>query len=173
MASGGYFVALVVDNRTSGASIRIDPPTASVQTSVDVPTSVGFPATIGVNEEVQLLCTFYAGFFNNAEIDNLVMPVSLTSSGTTVSGTIRMYTAGGEHFPDYVITDLDVGGMRSTTQLPTSGLDVVGAATSGGAGTQVGTLTLVFSDLGANTAIQEANSYMIDALKLVVTAIPK
>jgi hypothetical protein len=164
MSSDGYQVGLVIDNRTSGARIRIDRPTITVQAEAigDV-----FPLTIEADEERGVICSLYAGMFDNAGKDNLVMPISITSGGATVSGTIRMYTGGGSHYPDYVFTELSAGELRTSSRLDVGGFDTVMA---GMGSSPVGTVTLVFSELGSTAVTQGTGTVVNDAIKLVVSA---
>lgn len=166
MASDGYLFGLAIDNRTSGARIRIDRPTVKVQTWVP---EDHFPITIKVNQEGRIGVSLYAGIMHNAGADNLVMPVSVTSGGTTASGTLRIFTAGGTHYPDYIVTELNVGEMRLSAQHYVSGLDGFTAGVLGP--TPVGEATLIFSDLGAHASTHAMEVGVIEAVKLAVAVV--
>ncbi len=136
---------LIVDNKTSANTFTIEKPKNNnyVQLLGD------FPATIGSSSEFKAAFNLsVSAFWNVNENDELNVAVNMSNGEKTINGTLKIYTSGGEHYPDFIVFKLDFDGTQSAIHQVSvsSTLEAITEALP------VGDVNILFGDAGTNVA---------------------
>lgn len=146
---------LTISNKTSSCTFILK---EAIRTRV---TLLGkLPAKISRKEKFKVAFAFDVSLFVNANEDlNTTIGIEVTNGKKIVKGTLKIYTAGGEHYPDFVVVELDFERSQSAVfEAPLDSLveeigDVVSA----------GDIDILFRDAGTNAA-NSKNSINLESL---------
>ncbi len=137
--------ALIVVNNTTANMFMIDKP----QNNNYVQLLGDFPATIGSSSEFKAPFNLsVSALWNSLLDDKLNVPVKMSNADKTVDGTLKIYTLGGEHYPDFVVFELDFNCSRSVVHKVSLSLTEEPILDT----FPVGDVNILISDAGTNVA---------------------